>query len=183
MTGDSVTHDWFSNGFGAGLDKSRWEALAPTQAGMAFIQFWADPNSTLWSMTKLTPCNQGAGKPDRIIFKGVNWQYTTAAEWVTQFEAVLHVIQAKFPGVKEIDLATMLRGPGNMSCGSTETVVQPFIDDAIQTIVGRYPKLVRAAPKVYAPSCNVFSGGGPHFTAAGVQVVAKLYSDVFAAEP
>ena len=81
---------------------------------------------------------------------------------------------------------TMMRAPNNMmrpGCTSTEDVVAPYIDDAIQTIVAKYPKLVRAAPKVFAPSCNVFTGGGPHLTTAGKPIVAKLYGDVYSKEP
>jgi hypothetical protein len=183
LIGTSVQHDWFTSGFETFVDGARWEALAPAQSSISFIQMWADPNSTLWSMAKSTPCTQNANNPDRVLFAGVNWQYTTAAEWVTQYEAVIGVLQAKFPGIKEIDLMTMLRAPNNMSCGSAETVVQPWIDEAIQTVAGRHPTLVRVAPKVFAPSCAVFTGGGPHFTADGMKTIAKVYGDLYAAEP
>jgi hypothetical protein len=70
-----------------------------------------------------------------------------------------------------------------MSCGSTETVVQPFIDTAIATVASNHPGLVQVAPKFFAPSCNVFTGGGPHYTDAGKMVVAKVYSDYYSQEP
>jgi hypothetical protein len=161
MIGTSVQHDWFISGFETYVDGSRWEAIAPSQAGISFIQMWADPKSTLWNMAEITPCAQRADNPDRVIFAGVNWDYTTAAEWVTQYEAIITVLQSKFPLVKEID----------------------FIDEAIQTVVGRHSALVHAAPKVFAPTCAVFIGGGPHFTADGMKVVAKVYGDLYAAEP
>jgi hypothetical protein len=183
VMGDSVTYDWYTSGFENGVDGSRWEAMASSQSGLSFIQMWNDTNNQLWSMTKISPCAQHADTPDRAIFLGVNWVYTTAAEWVTQLDAIVTLLQAKFPGIKEIDLKTMLRAPNNMSCGSTETVVQPFIDEAIATVAAKYPGLVEIAPKLYAPSCNVFTGGGPHFTAAGKQTVANLYSDYYAKEP
>jgi len=183
MIGTSVQHDWFISGFETYVDGSRWEALAPSQAGISFIQMWADSNSTLWSMPEITPCAQRADNPDRVIFTGVNWDYTTAAQWTTEYEAIITVLQSKFPLLKEIDFMTELRAPGNVSCGSIETVVQPFIDEAIQTVVGRHPSLVHAAPKAFAPTCNVFTGGGPHFTADGMKVVAKVYGDLYAAEP
>jgi hypothetical protein len=81
---------------------------------------------------------------------------------------------------------TMLRAPNNTmgtGCTSTEDVVQPFIDTAIQTVVANHPKLVRAAPKFYAPSCDVFTGGGPHFTDAGKTTIAKVYGDSYSKEP
>jgi hypothetical protein len=123
------------------------------------------------------------GQPGQGDICGCELAYTTAAEWITQFEAVIKVIQSKFSNVKEIDLMTMLRAPNNVSCGSIETVVQPFVDQAIQTVAAMHPSLIRIAPKVYAPSCDVFTGGGPHFTAQGMKTVAKLYSDYYGAEP
>jgi len=69
------------------------------------------------------------------------------------------------------------------ACSNVEDVVQPFIDEAFQTIVGKYPKLVRAAPKVFAPDCGVFTGGGPHLTDAGKTTIGKLYGELYAKEP
>jgi hypothetical protein len=183
IMGVSVTYDWFTGGFENGVDGSRWEGMAPSQADVSFIQMWNDPNNQLWSMAKLSPCTQHPDAPDRVIYTGVNWTYTTAAEWVTQLDKMVKTLQMKFPTVKEIDLMTMLRAPNNMSCGSTETVVQPFIDDAVATVAAKYPGLVEVSPKFYAPSCDVFTGGGPHFTAAGKVTIAKLYSDYYANEP
>jgi len=185
VVGVSVTHDWFTGGFelAAGIDNARWEGLAPAQADVSFIQIWADPNAALWKMAKLSPCAMNAENPDRVIFVGVNWQYTTAAEWLTQYDAVVKTVQGKFPGVKTIYLDTLIRGPGNHNCGgndaTSEVVVRPFIDDAIQTEVAKSPGLLKAAPKLFVPDCNVFMGAGPHFTAAGVKTVAKVYSDYY----
>jgi hypothetical protein len=182
VLGVSVTYDWFTSGFETYVDDARWEAMAPSQPLMAFIEVWADPNGAVWKLPKISPCASNAATPDRVIFTGVNWQYTTAAQWVSQLDAVVKVLQMKFPGVKEIDLMTMLRAPNNMSCGSAETVVQPFIDEAVQTVAAKSPALVRVAPRFFAPSCAVFTGGGPHFTAAGKMAIAKLYGEHYASE-
>ena len=185
VIGVSVTHDWFTGGFemGAGIDNTRWEGLAPVQADVSFIQIWADPNAALWKMAKLSPCAMNPDNPDRVIFVGVNWTYTTAAEWLTQYDAVVKTIQGKFSNVKTIYIDTLIRGPNNHNCGgndaTSEVVVRPFIDDAIQTEVAKTPGLLKAAPKLYVPDCNVFMGAGPHFTAAGVKAVAKVYSDYY----
>jgi hypothetical protein len=183
VLGVSVTYDWFTSGFENGVDGSRWEAMAPSQALVSFIQMWNDPANQLWSMAKISPCTQHPDAPDRVIFTGVNWDYKTADEWVPQLDKMVKTLQMKFPTIKEIDLMTMLRAPNNMSCGSTETVVQPFIDDAIATIAAKYPGLVEISAKFYAPSCTVFTGGGPHFTDMGKMTIAKLYSDYYAKEP
>ncbi|MFL5303963.1 MAG: hypothetical protein ACJ8F1_02070 [Polyangia bacterium] len=185
VLGVSITHDWFVGGFETSVDDAKWEAMAPDATGMAFVETWADPNGATWSFPKLSPCATNSMQPERVIFTGVNWTYTTAAQWVTALEGFVGTVQKKFPSVREIDLMTMLRAPGNMmgpGCTSTEDVVQPFIDTAIQTVVANHPQLVRAAPKFYAPSCDVFTGGGPHLTAAGKSVVAKIYGDSYAAE-
>ena len=186
VMGVSVTHDWFVGGFemGTGIDNARWEGLASPQGEISFIQEWADPNSALWKMDKLSPCAMNADNPDRVIFVGLNWNYKTVAEWLTQYDAVVKTIQAKFTNVKTIYLDTLIRGPGNHNCGGADAtshvVVWPFIDDALQMEVAKNPTLLKAAPKLYVPDCNVFMGAGPHYTAAGVKVVAKVYSDYYA---
>ena len=186
MLGVSITHDWFVSGFETYVDNAKWEAMAPTTPGMSFVETWADPNGATWGLTKLSPCTQNAAKPDRVILTAVNWTYTTAAQWVTSLDAFVATVKAKFPSVVEIDLMTMLRAPNNMmsaACTSTEDVVAPYIDDAIQMVVAKYPTLVRAAPKVFAPDCGVFTDGGPHLTTAGKTAVAKVYGDLYMTEP
>src|SRR5258706_307646 len=88
VMGDSVTYDWYTGGFENGVDGSRWEAMAPTQSGLSFIQLWNDPQNQLWTMAKISPCTQHADTPDRAIFLGVNWVYRPGAEWVTQLDAI-----------------------------------------------------------------------------------------------
>jgi hypothetical protein len=189
VIGVSVTYDWFTGGFeaqGSGIDNARWEGLAPSVARMSFIQNWADPNSDLWSMAKLSPCTTNANNPDRVIFVGVNWDYNTPAQWMTQYDAVIATLKAKFSNLKTIYLDTLIRGPMNKNCGgndaTSEVVVRPYIDTAIQMAVAKYPGLVKAATKLYVPNCQVFTGAGPHFTAAGTRTVAKVYSDLYATD-
>lgn len=185
VLGVSITRDWFLGGFENYVDGAKWEAMAPDGTGMSFVELWANPNGATWSFAKLSPCATNPTQPERVIFTGVNWTYTTAQQWVTALEGFVATVQTKFPSVQEIDLMTMLRAPNNMTgpgCTSTEDVVQPFIDAAIQTVVANHPQLVRAAPKLYAPSCDVFTGGGPHLTDDGKSTVAKIYGDYYGAE-
>lgn len=188
VIGPSFTYDWFTAGFetAPGIDNNRWEGLAPAQPGAAFIQDWADPNATqLWALPKISPCLQRSVNPDRVIFVGVNWTYTTAAEWLAAYEMAIKTIQSKFPDSKEIELATLIRGPNNQGCGGPEetsqVVVPPFVDAAIQMAVASHPGLIKASPKLEAPSCDVFVGPGPHLSATGARVVAKVYSDYYVA--
>jgi hypothetical protein len=186
VIGVSVTYDWFTGGFETGVDNARWEGLAPAAAGRSFIEDWADPTSGLWTMGKLSPCTQNAANPDRVIFVGVNWTFNSAAQWLAQYDAVIATLKAKYSNLKSIYLDTLIRGPGNKNCGgndaTSEVVVRPYIDDAIGMAVAKYPGLVKAAPKLYVPNCGVFTGAGPHFTAAGIRVVAKVYSDNYATD-
>lgn len=183
VMGVSVTGDWFTSGFETAVDDGRWQAVFKLHA---YIDLWADPSDPLWSTATVSPCTQAANEPDRILFTGVQWGYTTAQEWTTAFTAVVENLKARYPSVQRIDLLTMLRAPNNQRCdasSSTETVVQPFIDEAIAAVAAAYPGFVTAAPKFYAPSCDVFLNGGPHFTPEGMAAVAKVYADYYADEP
>jgi hypothetical protein len=174
VMGVSVTGDWFGAGFEDGIDGSRWQALWRSHA---FVELWADPASDLWSMKPESPCAQRSDNPDRVIFTGVNWEYKTREAWEEKLAAVVETIRKKYPGVRRIDLLTMLRAPGNRTCGSEMTVVEPYVDEAVAAVVTRFPGLVFAGPKVTAESCEVFTKGGPHFTDAGMAMVARLYKE------
>jgi hypothetical protein len=183
VMGVSVTGDWFTAGFESALDGDRWQVVSQSHA---FIDLWDDPADAVWSIAPVSPCVEGATDPDRVLFTGCNWTFTTVQEWTDAFEAVVANLKAKYPGLKRIDLLTMLRAPGNEPCfegGSTEVVVAPFIDEAIANVVAAHPGFVTAAPKFFAPNCDLFFWGGPHFTDEGKAVAAKIFSDWYAAEP
>jgi hypothetical protein len=114
--------------------------------------------------------------PDHVIFTGVNWQYKTQEEWQQKYVEVVETLKSKYPGLRRLDLLTMLRGPQNHSCGSTMTVVEPFIDAAVAAVVAKYPGLVFAAPKIETSTCDIFTKGGPHFTPQGMATAAKIYN-------
>lgn len=173
-----MTGDWFQAGFEQGIDGDRWQALSRSHA---FIELWADPRSDLWSLPPQSPCATRARDPDRVIFTGVNWEYTTRAQWEAQLDAVVITIKGKYPGVRRIDLLTMLRGPGNRTCGDPKTVVAPYIDEAIAAVVARRAPLVFAGPKVETETCGPFIKGGPHYTEEGKAEVARLYRQALAA--
>jgi hypothetical protein len=174
IMGVSVTGDWFGAGFEEGIDGSRWQALWRSHA---FVEQWADPASDLWAMKPQSPCAKRSDNPDRVIFTGVNWEYKTREAWQEKLAAVVATIRKKYPGVRRIDLLTMLRAPGNQSCGSEMTVVAPYVDAAVAAVVAASPGLVFAGPKVTIDTCDVFTKGGPHFTDAGMAAVARLYRE------
>ena len=174
VMGVSVTGDWFGVGFEDGIDGERWQALWRSHA---FVEQWADPTSDLWAMKPQSRCARHSDAPDRVIFTGVNWEYKTREAWQEKLKAVVDTLRIKYRGVKRIDLLTMLRGPGNRTCGSEMTVVAPYIDEAVTAVVALYPGLVFAGPQVEAGSCDVFTKGGPHFTDEGMATVARLYRE------
>jgi hypothetical protein len=56
----------------------------------------------------------------------------------------------------------------------------PELDGALAGVAARFPNVVFVGPKVEAPSCEAFKGGGPHLTPAGNAAVAKTIGEIFA---
>ncbi len=172
VMGVSVTGDWFGAGFEDGLDGDHWQALWRSKA---FLDLWADPQSDLWTLPPQSPCRDRVRDPDRVIFTAVNWEYQTKEAWEAKLLEVVEVLRLKYPGLRRVELLTMLRGPRNESCGNPMSVVGPYVDEAVAAVAGRYPRLLAVGPKVEAASCDVFTKGGPHFTDEGMKTVARLY--------
>jgi hypothetical protein len=174
IMGVSVTGDWFGAGFEKAVgDETRWQAVWRKHA---FVELWGNPRDPVWMIAPESACTKDADSPDRILFTAVNWEYKTADEWTRALTQAVEVIKTKYRRAKRIELLTMLRGPGNKSCGDPRTVVAPYIDEAVARVVAAFPKLVQAAPKFEAPSCAVFTKGGPHFTQAAMAEVARVYA-------
>jgi hypothetical protein len=174
VLGVSVTGDWFGAGFERGIDGARWQARSRSHA---FVELWADPASDVWTLPAVSPCARRSDDPDRVIVTVVNWEYKTQAEWEARLEALVATIRVKRPGARRIELMTMLRGPGNRSCGSDMTVVHDEVDQAIAAVAARHAGLVAVAPRVELATCAPFLNGGPHFTGAGMAAVARLYQE------
>ena len=181
--GGSIAGEWFAAGFETFVDSSRWQIMDKSEA---YTNLWADPTNADWSIAPTSPCTNGSSNPDRVIFIGFNWTYTTAAQWQADLEAIITNIQAKYSNIKRIDLMTMIRSPDNISCGQAtgEDVVQPFIDQAIATVVAApHTVQVTAAPKFYVPDCATFSPTtSPHFTAAGNTAMAQIIGTYYATD-
>jgi hypothetical protein len=172
VIGVSVTGDWWNAGFEKGINGDRWQVLWRKQA---FVDLWADPANELWQVPLQSPCAEGSADPDRVIFTAVNWKFTGEQEWHAALDRAVTTLKGKYPSLRRIELLTMLRSPGNASCGDPKTVVQPYVDAAVAKVAAASGGLAVVAPKVYAPSCDAFIKGGPHFTEAGMAVVADVY--------
>jgi len=179
VVGVSVTQDWFRAGFKklVGAQSGSWQLRAKEHA---FVNQWADVHSPLWSMAVESPCASHATKPDRVLFTAVDWEMTTTKQWATALLAAVKAVKERHQSVKRIELLTMLRGPKNKPCGDEKTAVDPVIDEAIQAVADAHQGLVVAGPKFEAPSCDVFSKGGPHFTDKGKEMVGSLMAKHYA---
>jgi len=182
IIGGSLAGEWFAAGFKTFVDGARWQIIPKSEA---YTNLWADPANAIWSTPITSPCTNGSKNPDRVIFIAFNWTYTTAAQWQTDLEKIITNIQTKYTNVKRIDLMTMIRSPGNKTCGQAtqEDIVQPFIDQAIATVVAAsHTVQVTAAPKFYVPDCATFGTGSPHFTPAGNTAMAKIIGTFYATD-
>jgi len=183
MLGVSVNDDWFEAGFETVVPNAKWQLR---WRSLAFVELWADPQNDIWSEPFLSACASGSTTPDRVLYTAVNWTYTTTDQWVPKLTAVVENIKAKYQGVKEIDLMTMLRAPNNMVCGNPavaatkEQVTTPVLDQSLTMVAAKYPTLVRVAPPFYAPNCDVFLPDSPHYAAGKAAVVSKVFSDYYA---
>ncbi len=180
MLGLAVTGEWFNAGFEKAVDDARWEAILRPHT---FVQDWADPAHAAWSEAPTSPCAARAGAPDRVLLVVANWDYPSAEAWVDTLNRATATLTTKYPGVKRIELLTMIRGPGNVSCGDPKSVVLPFVDEAVAQVTAERPELLRAGPRFEVPSCDLFTKGGPHFTPEGGARAAKLVAEHYRGDP
>jgi hypothetical protein len=172
LIGINATAEWFNAGFETMVDGARWE-LVRVHSG--FVDLWANPDSAFWSTAPTSACAMNPRAPDRIIFVGLRFEWTSKDQWVTALTGVVKNIKAKYPGIKRIELATFVRGPGNKPCGSApayRSTIHPSQDEAIAQVVATEPGLLLASPKFEVAACSEFSGNPPHFSSTGTKAVA-----------
>jgi hypothetical protein len=180
LLGVAVTSEWFEAGFERMVDDQRWESITKPHTS---LEQWGDPQNSVWSLGPSSPCSEGSSSPDRVLFTAMNWEYTSQGEWEAGLVNVVHAINARFPSVRRIELLSMIRAPGNVSCGNAMSVVAPFVDEAISAVAAKSPEQVRVGPKLEAPNCEVFKNGGPHFTESGRALIAQRIAEYFVREP
>ena len=107
--------------------------------------------------------------PDRVVFAALDWEMLTEGEWVTALTGAVNTIKLKYPGVRWIDLTTLIRCPGNQMCNpkakygpgaNTSASIQdcyvpPYEDSAIAKVAAAHPDFVGVGPKVEASACRV----------------------------
>jgi hypothetical protein len=183
----TLTREWFEAGFeqNPGIANDRWQ-LKARQSG--YITEWSNPNSDFWNHPVQSPCANGSASPDHVVLTVLSWRpacCTTQAQWEAQISSAVNNFKAKYTGLKRVDLMTVIRGPNNKECPlpavAGETVsMPPELDAAFAGVAAKFPNLVYVGPKIEAPSCEAFQGGGPHLTRAGNTEVAKAIAAHFA---
>jgi hypothetical protein len=179
VLGIKQTGEWFTAGFESIVENARWEVV-PVHNG--HIELWADPKNGIWAEKPQSPCAP-ATSPDRVIFVGTNYDYTTVEEFLPKYVAVIENIKAKFAGVKRIELQTHVRAPGNVACPGAldfKTTIKPAQDQALEMAVAKYPGLVVASPKFEVSACADY-GLYPHFKGTGAATVAKRIGEHYKA--
>jgi hypothetical protein len=180
----TLTRQWFEAGFeqDPGIVDARWQLKAREHG---YITEWANPTSDFWNEMIESPCTNGSTNPDHVVLMVLSWTCcTTQADWETQIDAAITNLMARYSALKRIDLMTIIRGPGNMACPMAPTagetdVVPPELDAALAATATKMPSFVFVAPKFEAPSCSIYTGGGPDVTPAGSATMAKMIAAYF----
>ena len=177
LVGLWVASQWWDT-FEKGVDGTKWEFMFQHHG---YLEMFADHAWPYWMNAVSSICTMSAATPDRVVFLPFSLSLNTMDEWVTNLNQVVETMKGKFPGVKRIELMTTLRSPGNMPCANDtdpNTVVAPYVDQAIQTVADASGGLVTVGPKIELASCSWWAGGtdltGAGNTGAG-QLLAAYY--------
>ena len=186
MIGLTLTREWYQAGFeqAPGIADDRWQ-LKARQSG--YITEWSNPNSDFWNQPPQSPCANGSASPDHVVLTVLSWRppcCATQAEWEAQVGRAVATLQSKYASLKRVDLMTVIRGPRNQGCplppATDEYIAMPQeFDAALAGVAAKFPGLVFVGPKVEAPRCESFVGGGPHLTKDGNAEVAKAIAAYF----
>lgn len=186
VTAMTLTREWYEAGFeqSPGIVDDRWQ-LKARQSG--YITEWSNPDSDFWNHPVQSPCANGSTSPDRVVLTVLSWRpacCTTQAQWEAQVTTAVTTLKAKYPGLKRIDLMTVVRSPGNKTCplppvANEYVAMPPEFDGGLAAVAAKFPGLVFFGPKIEASSCEAFQGGGPHLTKAGNAEVARRIAEYF----
>lgn len=187
VIGIDSTGEWFTSGFETEVDDAKWQIVYHHPG---YVEDWMDPNDDVYKLTPTSACAMNSGNPDRIIFNmfqdTADTAFANKNSWIAGLNQVVTNLKTKYSRLKRVDLLTMTRAPDNMACDPSNragSVVEQYVDDAVTAVVSSGPPAVVASPKFFAPSCDIFTSGGPHFTDAGKPIAAKLYGDYYSTEP
>ncbi len=179
MIGIQATWEWWEVGFENMVDNAKWELI---WVHSGFVELWADPADPVWSTAVTSPCAQNPGKPDRVIFLALNFDYTTAAEWDPVVISAVNNIKTKYPSARRIELMSFIRAPGDNACPQApakRSAITPAQDDAMAMAAAANPGLVFVAPKFEAKTCSEFNSNPPHPSPAGATAWATMMANYY----
>jgi len=185
-----TSNEWYSQGFEMdGVDPAKWQIK---YQHYGYVREWANPDSTFWNAPISSACKEGSTAPDRVVFAALDWEMLTEAEWVTALTSAVNTIKLKYPGLRWIDLMTLIRCPNNSMCNPNakygpgantsapiqDCYVPPYEDSAIAKVAAAHPDFVGVGPVVEASACRM-PVDGAHLSQASnakaAQDVANYY--------
>jgi hypothetical protein len=161
-----TTNEWYSQGFEmGGVDPAKWQIK---YQHYGYVREWANPDSTFWNAPISSACKENSTSPDRVVFAALDWEMLTEDEWVNALTAAVNTIKLKYPGLRWLDLTTLIRCPGNQMCNPKakygpganmsasiqDCYVPPYEDSAIAKVAAAHPDFVGVGPKVEASMCR-----------------------------
>jgi hypothetical protein len=183
VVGIQATGDWFNAGFEKIVDNTRWELMSVHNA---FINYWADPKNGIWGSKPSSACAKNADNPDRVILTALSnhWETWTVEQWTTQLSGAVKNFKARYSNLRNLELATFVRSPGDKPCPLGETFRAYDLTPADQAFVktaALFPDLVTVAPKVAVDSCDDYAGHPPHLpsgpAARAAMKMGAIYKD------
>jgi hypothetical protein len=182
-----------------GIDAKKWEGKTQKYS---YVEKWADPTNAVWSVAIANPCTTNSTSPDRVVFvgfspysPGTDQDYAKyhpggadQASWETTLNTVIATIKTKFPSVKEIDILTMGRAPGNVLCSNNndpDTIIPAFEDAAFEAVAAASNGFVKVGPKYYVPDCatSYIYANDSDYTTAGANSLAMQVGAYYIAHP
>jgi hypothetical protein len=182
-----------------GIDATKWEGKTQKYS---YVEKWADPTNAVWDVAIANACTTNSTTPDRVVFvgfspynSGTDQDYAKyhpggadQASWETTLNTVIATIKTKFPGVKEIDILTMGRAPGNVLCSNNndpDTIIPAFEDAAYDAVAAASNGFVKEGPKYFVPDCanSYIFANDSDYTTTGANSLAMQLATYYIAHP
>lgn len=179
VVGFSQTNQWFTAGFENFVENNRRQLLWRSSSN---IDLWADPNFAGWSEPLVSPCAQASTNPDRVVLTISGNRNSDPNWWADQIRAVIGVIRAKYPAVRQIVLQPVVGGPNHSVCMFEGQAIRasenhPVIDQGIAKVLGG-DVFAGISPEVR--TCADYRDQLGHLQAAGNQVAGETIGRYYA---
>jgi hypothetical protein len=207
VAGLLTTGEWYNAGFeNDGVDGTKWEGKFQHYG---YIDIWAQdpPAGFSWNAPISSACTKNSTNPDRVIYVAWSWELAYMLDkYVEQTTLAVKQFFKYYPGLKRMDLMTLIRCPGNeatnpsgMMCnpnakippiagttdhnaGQQDCYVNKEIDQALDLVAAKpeFAGKVFVGKKFFSPACRV-PVDGAHLGNNNTQVakdIATWYKDL-----